>query len=389
MKIVNGKSYFLADCSQEQYSYLNENIKCDILIVGGGITSLIVAYFLLELKLDIVIVEKGRIAHKSTSITTALIQYELDDNYSKLKDYFNDKELEDIYIGSFNAVRELEQIIMELNFDVDLKSCDSVLYTNTPTHVKDLGIEYSFRKNIGLDCIYENINLDQSKCSIIAKNSGISFNPVKFSNEMASYLSDHGVRIFENTKVVEVLDKKAIVCCDNTIEFEKIICATGYNTSLFTNRVLCKKEYTYNIVTQPNLQIPNDLKKLLIRDNNDPYHYYRCTLDNRIIAGGCDNYMSNFKIEQDCYDNLKKKIYDIYKLNIDIDYCYNGVFGSTKDNLGLFGSDKTKDNVIYALGYGANGIVFACLGGKIIADELMNRPNSFAKYFDVNRKNLI
>ena len=65
--------------NKKQYPYLTEDIETDICIIGGGVTGAITSYYLSKENIKCVLLEKRRIAHLSTSVTTSLLQYELDD----------------------------------------------------------------------------------------------------------------------------------------------------------------------------------------------------------------------------------------------------------------------------------------------------------------------
>lgn len=71
----------------KQYEYLAEDIQTDVIIVGGGITGAILGYYFAKSNLQTVVLEKSRIAHGSTSISTALLQYELDTTAMALTSY--------------------------------------------------------------------------------------------------------------------------------------------------------------------------------------------------------------------------------------------------------------------------------------------------------------
>ena len=61
-------------------------------IIGGGITGAITSYYFSKENISCVLLEKKkkrRIAHLSTSVTTSLLQYELDDNLSDFTEYID------------------------------------------------------------------------------------------------------------------------------------------------------------------------------------------------------------------------------------------------------------------------------------------------------------
>ena len=78
---VKGKPIFTnINSIINQYPYLIEDIETDVLVIGGGVTGSICTYFLSKNGINTTVIEKGRIGHLSTSVTTSLLQYELDDN---------------------------------------------------------------------------------------------------------------------------------------------------------------------------------------------------------------------------------------------------------------------------------------------------------------------
>lgn len=379
MNIIEGNTYFNKNTNDTQFKYLSKNIKTNILIVGGGITGLITAYHLYKYY-DVTLIEKGRLASLSTSITTSLIQYELDDNIDKLKLYYTEEELKEIYMGCFDSINEIKEICDIIN--CEYQNNYSFLYTKKDIEKKDLNDEFLFRKSIGLNVKLLNKDSENFKLGILSDNA-ISFNPYDFSIKLSLFLKDK-INIYENTKAVEV-DYQNNICITNynyKILFSKLICATGYDIKNFSTKELGNINYTYNIVTN---KLSNILySDVLIRDNKNTYNYYRVH-NNRIIAGGYDTKDYNNIIALNIYEQLLNDVKRIYKNNdIQIEYKYSGIFKSTKDNLGYFGR-SSNDKLFFALGYGANGIVFANIGGKIILDELNNKENNLSKYFKVGR----
>ena len=74
MEYVKGTPYF---CNSEEkikeYPYVNKDLHCKILIIGGGIDGAI-ANFYLSKKYDVVLVYKGRLGYDCTSCATALLE---------------------------------------------------------------------------------------------------------------------------------------------------------------------------------------------------------------------------------------------------------------------------------------------------------------------------
>ena len=75
-KVYGGKfmdSIWMMDFQMPQFPKLEENIQTDVLIIGGGITGILCAYFLQEKGIDYVLLEGKTICSGITKNTTAKI----------------------------------------------------------------------------------------------------------------------------------------------------------------------------------------------------------------------------------------------------------------------------------------------------------------------------
>ena len=400
LQYVQGSPIFInINKDKVQYPYLTKDIDTDVCIIGGGITGAITSYYFSRENINCVLLEKRRIAHLSTSITTSLLQYELDDNLSDLKEYTN---LEDV-IRSYNlgliALDEIDKFIKEYGNNCNYKKRDTLLYTAKKDEINAMKIEYDYRKNNNFDVEY--INEENNKFSfdlkagILSKNGGAEIDPYKFTHEMLKVSQNNGLRVYENTEVIDLKYHKeyieVITEFGNIVKAKKVIVATGYNTKLFTDRNFATKTTTFNIATKPIKNFNGWYEKVLIRDNSDPYNYLRTIFDNRIIIGGED-----VDFIPDIFDeNLANKKYDILENRLksmfsnikdtEIDYKYCGTFASTLDNLGFIGEDTKHNNLWYNLGYGANGILFAILGGMMLSKLYHGERDKDMKLFKVDR----
>src|SRR5574344_872552 len=114
MEFVKETPFFdKAEKKIKKYNYLDDDLSTDILIVGGGIDGAILNYFLSQ-KYDVSLVEAYRLGRSSTSIATALLEYQLDEFANELKKYLCEKDIVDIYKMGLNGIDTLEKIISKL-----------------------------------------------------------------------------------------------------------------------------------------------------------------------------------------------------------------------------------------------------------------------------------
>lgn len=134
---------------KKQYEYLTEDINTEVIIVGGGVTGAILGYYFTKNNIDAVILEKSRIAHCSTSITTSLLQYELDSKAMELKAYTSIDNVIKSYKLGIKALDEIEEFINEYGNTCDFKKTDSFLYTDKKIEIKEIEQEYKIRYEAG------------------------------------------------------------------------------------------------------------------------------------------------------------------------------------------------------------------------------------------------
>ena len=397
---VHGTPMFTKNSKiKKQYEYLTEDLDTEVIIVGGGVTGSIVGYYFSKANIPAVILEKERVAHCSTSITTSLLQYELDSNARQLEEYTTLDNVIMSYKLGLKALDEIDEFIKKYGNKCKYQRKDTLLYTSKDEEIKEMKEEYEIRKKAGIDVKY--ISKEDNPFSINLKggvygvNGGAQLDPYEYTHELLDVSCNMGLKVYENTEVIDIKylenSVEVITSYGYKVKGKKVIIATGYNTERFTKRNFGHKTVTYNIVTKPVDRFDGWFNKVLIRDNCDPYNYFRTTEDNRIIAGGEDidfyNNILNEKVAKEKYEILLNRIKNMFpKLNsIESEYEYCGGFISSQDNLGFFGEDPNHKNLWYCLGYGANGILFAILGGMILSKFYKGEIDDNMKLFKVDR----
>lgn len=400
-QVIKGNPYFTDTKSKiKQYPYLNENITCDVLIVGAGIDGVIAAHNFAKAGIKTVLIDKGRVGLASTSSATCLLEYQLDEHAHNLTKYMSEQEIVSCYKLGLKSIEIVDDMIKSLGNHCHYSKRPTLIYTLKDNEVEDLHKEYEFRKKHGFNVEFltpHNNPFDfDFKGGIYCKDGGAEFNPYLFTKQLVEDASqNHNLQVYENTECQSVEYKpncvKATTSYNYTIKCKKIICATGYNTKLFSKKSLCQLYTSYSIVTSAN---KNCLWKdrALLHDNENPYHYIRLTHDNRIIMGGEDSLLL-FKISnQKALSKYKKlktyldTLFVNYDCNTDIEYKFCGMFGVTKNNMGVVGPSINNPNLWFMLSYGANGIINALATSPMLVDLYHHKLDPMLKLFSPDRK---
>lgn len=394
---VKGKPYFCDVCDKiKSYPYLDKNVSCDCLVVGGGIDGAITAYYLTKSGIECLLIDKNRLGFMNTCCATALLEYQLDEHARDLKKFFSRDDVVGVYKLGLNAINDIDPIINELGNFCHYSKRDTLIFSTKNKDKKEILEEYNFRKDYGFDVKY----IDEEnnpfpflvKSALLSKNGGAEFNPYLFEKQLIDFL-DSKIGIYENTEAKEIIETyygfKVITNYGKEIKCKYLVCSTGYNSHIFTKKRLCEKFVSYTIVSKPLSH--NLWDRTLLQDNSQPYHYLRLSPDNRLIIGGEDIPLKKGIKEKDAekyYDMLYDYATQMFPdENFEIDYKFCGVFSTTKNNLSIIGRDRQKPNLFYNLGYGANGIVYSIFGGQQIASLIKNEPTSpYLKFFSPERK---
>ena len=379
-KIVQGDAYFTRiNELPRQYPYLTSDVETEVIIIGGGVTGAIVGYYLTKAQIPTVLLEKGRLAHGSSAITTALLQYELDSNAAELLADFSPDKVEAAYRLGLEALEALSSIIEDCGNRCCYTPADSVLYTQKREQVGLIKEEFRYRQSLGLPVSFFSEGAAPfpfpTQAALIAKGGGAKLDPFLFAHQLLEEGTLRGLRVYENSEAVNIQYNADHVIVETVyghrVKGQLLICATGYDTSLFGTRAFGTKSTTFNIVTKPIPNLEEILDQSLFRDNEDPYHYFRTTPDKGLIIGGEDiDFDPHRNLEAQfphSYSLLEQRLKDLFpQYPIEVAYRYCGAFASTKDNLGFIGRDPKHKRLWYCLGYGANGILYALQGGKLL-----------------------
>ena len=393
MEYVKRQPYF---CQVENriklYPYLNKDIDCDILIIGGGIDGAILNYYLSK-KYNVALVDMSRFGFYCTSCATVLLEYQLDDYAKDLLKYMTEEEIVSIYKMGLNSIKKIENFInIHSNF-CNFRKVPRFMFTNSFFDVNAIIKEHEFRLKHGFKSQLLKKETNEFpfyiKAGLYNEDGGAEFNPYLFTKQMIENASNQKM-LFENTKINDIIENRDIFIAEtnfgNKIKCKKIVLATGFNFTLMKDKEICDRYISYSIVTKPIKNI-SWKHNALVQDDKDPYHYSRILPDNRLIYGGEDTKFKlkliNSKLADKKYNKLikdLKKMLVEYADNIKVDYKFCGAFGTTNNNLGLIGQTENP-NLYYFLSAGANGIINAMSGVKIIEDLLENKENQFTKLF--------
>ena len=401
MKVRSKEPYWLLKNGIiNSYPSLRKNVTCDILIVGGGITGALAAYQLSRDGHKIVLIDKRDIGTGSSGATTSMIQYELDEPLHSLMEMIGKEAAIDIYRGAARAVGKLEEIISELPQDCGFTTKQSLHFASSDGDVAGLMKEFECQKMVGLavkwlskDQVFSQYGLNSE--GGILTDTAASMDAYQMTHTLLQYSMNHfGIEVYDHTRLesVEYGKSKSFAVVDTTamIECKTIIYTTGYETHEIIRSGIGRLISTYACVSEPMDDILPSLSQTVFWNTENPYFYFRTTMDNRILIGGEDENFKNPQrrdrlIEEKESDLVAKFQRQMPGTPFVADFSWAGTFGATKDSLPYIGEHPDFRNSYFMLGFGGNGITFSIMGMEILSDAVAGRPNKFLEHFRFKR----
>ena len=387
MDLYHGSLYWPTTIKETpSYPPLTDNRICDVLVIGGGMSGALLTYKLAQESLDIVLVDRNKIGHGSTSANTGLLQYSNDKMMHSFARSIGENNAVRFYQLCLEGMRELKKVANSLSKPVQWKDRKSLYYASKSSDVPSLQKEYDMLRKYQFPVEYlkdEEIQkaYQFKKPAAIRTNGDAEINPLLFVTTLVRDAVLHqNVKVYENTKVtVGQRENDYWQINTNTgfkLQAKHVIYATGYQMDEFPKRKIADIKRTYAIVTNPISNFTNWKDRSLIWETKRPYFYMRTTFDGRIIAGGLDEEKveapKNHQVINSYGERLLKRVKEHVPFDeLKVEYVYGATFGESEDGIPYIGEHPKKKNIYYCLGLGGNGTVYSSFGSTIIRDLII------------------
>ena len=230
-----GRSPWFATAQHAARLDLSENVKCDALIVGGGITGSLIAERLTRQGLDVVIIDRELPGRGSTAASTSMLLWEIDRSLTQLTEIYGFERASRAYLASLHAVTGLKSLVRHLALPCEMRDKDS-LYLAAGSNGKELLRENKLRERAGLpgDFLDHAMLLDIfgiTRAGAIVSPGAADADPMQLAHGMLRVAVARGARVFEGEAVeYDAATRSVGVQLKNgcQIEARSVVLATGY-----------------------------------------------------------------------------------------------------------------------------------------------------------------
>ena len=399
MHLRTVESYWLLQ-NGLMYSYpsLQQDMDCEIALIGGGITGALISHALLNAGYEVTLFDRRDIGQGSSSATTSMLQYEIDTQLLELSAMIGEDNAARAYHAGIEAIYTLEQLVQEQGIDCDFERKQSLYLPHSKRAVNGLREEYEIRQKHGLGVEWlDSTQIEQTfgmKAEAgILSSVAASIDAYRFAHELLHKNTSRNLQIFDQTdtaKFQTTAEGMEFKANGHAVRAKQVVFCSGFESlSLF------KKDYaqvvsTFATVSEQNIEMPSALQHTMFWDTGNPYIYGRTTADKRLLIGGEDvkwnggGYRESMKARK-AAKLIKKLERLIPSLNFIEDFHWAGAFGITKDGLPFIGRQRDYPNAVFVLGFGGNGITFSVQAMELVLHALNGRSHLLLDMYRFDR----
>lgn len=373
---------------------LTKDQKADVVIIGAGITGAMAARELSAAGFSVIVLDRRGPLKGATSATTALLQYEIDQPITKLRNQIGEANAVRAWRRSKLALDSLTAKIQSLKIECEAKQETSLYLAGNVLDAEALKKEWQLRNTIGLYTDYHTRsslldNFGIRRNAALQSYGNLTVNPLRLAGGFLLETVKNGSTIFSKVTAedIEFAAKGAIRLRTKegpTITARYLIYASGYEipSCVRTNNTI---HSTYVIATRPQ---PKKLwpQKCLIWEASDPYLYMRTTEDGRVICGGEDEDFEDEEKRDSLLAQktakLEKKLSEMFpELDSRAEFAWCGSFGASKTGLPTIGEIPGMKNCFSIMSFGGNGITYSCIAAELLTSHLTGKADPDADLF--------
>ena len=383
-------SFWLDDPARpEPRAPLDGDVSCDLAVVGGGYSGLWTALLAKERDpdLDVVLVEGGRIGWAASGRNGGFCSASLTHGEANGRDRWPDEYPTLDRLGRGN-LDEIELAVARYGLDCAFERTGELVVATEPYQVSDLRLgSHDAPTNVTfLD--QEEVRAEVASPTYLAgrweRRGTALVNPAQLAWGLARACEEAGVRIVEQTQVLRI--GRSPLCLgtvSGTIHPRQVALGTNVFPSLVKRiRLHTVPVYDYVLMTEPL----NAAQKASIGwahrqgigDSANQFHYYRLSVDDRILWGGYDAIYRFGGRVRDRYDQrpatsrtLARHFFQTFPQleGLRFSHAWGGPVDTCTRFCAFFGTSHGGD-VAYATGFTGLGVGATRFGAQVMLDLL-------------------
>lgn len=373
------QSIWTKDLNTKPEGKLEEDINCNILIIGGGIAGINIAYQL-QNEENVVLIDKDKIGYGVTSHTTGKLTYLQGTMCTDIQKTYDFNIAKRYLESQKDAIKIAVDIIKKENIDCNLEKNDSYLFTADED--KRLNIERDFLLKTKTKFKDANLPINIPCKDAIKVEDTYVFHPLKFIMELKEKIKNK-IKIYENITAIDMdIEEdyyKIKTKNGNIIKARKVVIATHYPFFIIPGLLPIKLELKQSYA----MSAKHKNEKFNAINIDKEVYSIRFYKDNIIVGGFSHDLSENidYKKEEDkllnFYNNhFQEKIENAWMTHDLTSHDYLPIMSRLNEN---------HPNIFIVTAFNKWGMTNGILSGKVISDLIKNEENKYETLFKIDR----
>ena len=390
---------FWFDHEAEALPRLQQAIRVDVVVVGGGMMGLMCARSLAARKQRVCVLEAGTCGGGASGRSSGLITPDSELELSDLVRGFGDRLGPGLWDFASAGVSLIREAVMEDQIACDMQAHEALFVAATPAGAKFIDDEFSIRQRLGYPCtLYSREQMPDimsSSAYFAALRFGgtFSIDGYRCCVGLRQRLLDAGVRIFEHSGVTRIRENGVETAGGFVQAPVVLICTDRLLPDLGLARHEIYHAQTFLAISESlegsdvNRLFPQE--PFMVWDTDLFYKYFRLTGDRRLLIGGstlADTYSRREKHRpEQVVSRLTHYLGKRFPgLAVKFVACWPGLIGITKDFAPIVGRHRRFPSVHFA--GGAAGLPWAAALGRYLAGKILDGRSELDDVLGADRK---
>jgi glycine/D-amino acid oxidase-like deaminating enzyme len=389
--------FWLDDPSKPQpMPALTESIEADLLVIGGGYTGLWTALIAKESdpRRDVVLIEATECGSAASGRNGGFMDASLTHGFANGVSRW-EREMKTLVQMGRENLNAIEATIKKYNIECDYIRSGEIAVALEEYQAKEMRAEIDCANAYGEN--YQWLDRDQMRAEInsaaylggLLKPDVAMVNPAQLAWGLRRVCLQLGVRLFERTPALSVNDLEKVIevrAPYGMIRAKKIAIATNAFPPLLKRlKYYVVPVYDYALMTEPLTQAQRESigwkKRQGIGDAGNQFHYYRTTMDGRILWGGYDavyygKTSADLEVNHESFARLAEHFFQTFPQieGTRFTHAWGGAI-DTCSRFNVFWGTAHNGRSAYALGYTGLGVGASRFGAQVMIDLIDGAKN--------------
>lgn len=370
---------------------LQEDLKIDVAVVGGGITGLTSAYLLAKAGAKVAVIEAGSILNGTTGHTTAKVTAQHGVVYDELISHFGEDQARLYYQANYDAMQFVKNLVRDQQIDCDLSEEDAYIYTNSEQEMEKLLKEFKAYEKLGIvgSEYVSSVPIPVEARAAIVMRSQAQFHPLKFLKHLVERFIEMGGQIYENTTAVDMEEgSEAVVTTrdGHKVRCKQMIISTHFPfydlKGFYFSRM--KPERSYVLAVKTEKEFPGGMY-INAEQPTRSLRYANWNGEKIVLFGGESHSVGQKTNTHKYYEALHAFAVQTFGVR-NIPFRWSAQDPVPFDKVPFVGQYSTAtDNIFVATGYRKWGMSNGINAALLLSDLILKKDNPYKEVFDPQR----